>query len=308
METRVAGIVKQAARAVIPRSVRNVLRAPGRAAWWSLAEVRHFLGMDTTLEIRDGFSLRSHPAAYRLAYHFQFDDPEQATEFDSFVAECDAGMRLIDVGAHFGLFSFAALHYGGPAARAVAVDASPSAIRMLREQARINGMSARVEPVCAAAGAEEGWMEMLPMGPEGAGYFLPMRRGHGSKDMLRTPVTTIDILAARHGAPTHVKIDVESFEAEVLKGGRDTFSSPDRPKLFLEVHNAMVRERGARAEEALELVLGYGYEIFDLTGRPRSRDDVLAAELTRVVCLSPGVRARGVRAPAAAATSVAATR
>lgn len=280
--------VKQLARAILPRSVRNVLRAPGRALWWSMAEARHAVGLDTTLQIRDGFSIRSHPAAYELAYHLQFDDPEQAEEFDSFLGECDPGMRLLDIGAHFGLFSLAACQLGGPTARAIAVDASPWATRMVRVQARLNGVQDRIEVVTAAAGSEEGWMEMVPMGTDGAGYFLPGRRDVGSQETTRTPVTTIDALTAKHGVPTHVKIDVESFENEVLKGGRTTFTSAAAPKLFLELHNQMVRDRGARPEESLDLLDEFHYRVFDLTGRPRSRADVLRAEITRLVCLPPG--------------------
>ena len=280
--------VKRLARAILPRSVRNVLRAPGRALWWSMAEARHAVGLDTTLQIRHGFAIRSHPAAYKLAYHLQFDDPEQAAEFDSFVGECDPGMHLLDIGAHFGLFSLAACQLGGPRARAVAVDASPWATRMVRVQARLNRVEDRIDIVTAAAGAEEGWMDMVPMGTDGAGYFLPGRRDVASRETTRTPVTTIDALAAKHGMPTHVKIDVESFENEVLRGGRATFTSATPPKLFLEVHNQMVRDRGARAEESLDLLDEFRYRVFDLAGHPRSREDVLRAELTRLVCLPPG--------------------
>jgi FkbM family methyltransferase len=280
--------VKRLARAILPRSVRNVLRAPGRAMWWSMAEARHAIGLDTTLQIRDGFAIRSHPAAYRLAYYLQFDDPEQAEEFDSFLGECDPEMRLLDIGAHFGLFSLAACQLGGPTARAIAVDASPWATRMVRVQARLNRVHDRIDVVTAAAGAQEGWMNMVPMGTDGAGYFLPERQDVARQEMTRTPVTTIDALAAKHGLPTHVKIDVESFENEVLKGGRATFTAPAAPKLFLEVHNEMVRDRGARAEESLDLLDEFRYRVFDLAGRPRSRDDVLRSALTRLVCMPPG--------------------
>ena len=292
--------LKQLARAILPRSVRNVLRAPGRALWWSMAETRHALGLDTTLQIRDRFVIRSHPAAYDLAYHLQFDDPEQVEEFDSFLGECDPGMRLLDIGAHFGLFSLAACQLGGPTARAVAVDASPWAARMVRVQALLNGVQDRIVVVGAAAGAEEGWIEMVAMGTDGAGYFLPGRRGTAEREMTRTRMTTVDSLAAAHGMPTHVKIDVESFENEVLKGGRATFTSATPPKLFLEVHNEMVRDRGARAEESLELLDEYGYRVFDLNGRPRAREDVLHAPLTRLICLPPGhePRQRPLRGPA----------
>ncbi|MGH2810685.1 MAG: FkbM family methyltransferase, partial [Actinomycetota bacterium] len=36
---------------------------------------------------------------------------------------------------------------------------------------------------------------------------------------VRVPVTTLDALVARHGLPTFIKIDVEGFEAEVIRGG-----------------------------------------------------------------------------------------
>lgn len=281
-------LVKRVVRAMLPRSIRNVVRAPRSTLRWVEYALRHAAGMDEDKEIRPGFRLRCHPAAFPLAYHYQFDDAEQSAEFDSFIAECTPGMHLLDIGAHFGLFSLAAIHYGGARARAVAVDASPTAIAMVRRQIALNGVENRVTCVTAAAGAQVGWMEMLSTGPQGAGYFLPSRGDHGASDMTRTPVTTIDSLAQEYGSFSHIKIDVESWEADVLRGGVATFTGANQPKLFLEVHTAMVCERGARAEDALDLLAQYGYETYDLSGSPRTRASILNAEITRILCLPRG--------------------
>lgn len=275
---------RQLIRAVIPRSIRNIVRAPAASMRWAQYSLRHLVGLDESLELRPGFVLRSHPAAHPVAYHAQRDDPEQVAEFDRFVAECEPGMRLLDIGAHFGLFSLAALHYGGPTASAVAVDASPVAIRMTRVQARLNGVADRLACVQAAAGAAVGWTELLSTGPMGAGYFLPDLGDHPASDRTRTPLTTIDALARTYGTPTHVKVDVESFEADVLRGGRETLTAATRPRLYLELHNEMVAGRGGEPGEAVDLLAAYGYEMFGLDGRRLGRAEVLAPALVRILC------------------------
>lgn len=274
------------ARRVLPRGLRNILRTPSRAIWWAAAEARHRLGIHDTLRIRDGFSVLSHPAAFRMAYHAQLDDPEQVLEFDDFIAACTPGMLLFDVGAHFGLFSLAAVHYGGPAARAVAIDPSPTATRMTRVQAALNRVGKRLAVECAAVGAGDGWLAMVSTGPGGAGYFVVSEPGRAERDVTRTPMVCIDTLAARHGVPTHVKLDVEGFEADAIRGGASTFTGPRPPRLFVELHHEIVAGRGGDPAEALRLLRAYGYTIQNLHGTPVTDAWLLEQPLVRVVASS----------------------
>ena len=93
------------------------------------------------VQIRHGWSLVCHPAAQRFAYFAQNNDQDQIAEFDSFLREITPDAVLIDIGAHFGLFSLAVLHYGGPKAISVAVDPSPMAVRFIKTQAELNQVS-----------------------------------------------------------------------------------------------------------------------------------------------------------------------
>jgi hypothetical protein len=104
---------RKAARFFVPRAVRNWLRSPASSAKWVWDDIKFSCGIKKVVQMRPGWSLICHPATYRCAYHAQQNDPEQIAEFDSFINNSSQGMILLDIGAHFGLFSFAALHYGG---------------------------------------------------------------------------------------------------------------------------------------------------------------------------------------------------
>src|SRR5215472_9866013 len=138
-------------RAVVPRVVRNWIRSPSRSAQWLWDGACFGLGFTRTLQLSPQWSLICHPYAYKVAYQSQIADPEQAEEFHSFQLHCSREMVLFDIGAHFGIFSLAAAHFGGSA---VAVDASPTAIRMAATQARLNRCSDRVRTLCAAVNNE----------------------------------------------------------------------------------------------------------------------------------------------------------
>lgn len=104
---------------------------------------------------------------------------------------------------------------------------------------------------------------------------------------------TIDTLVERMGEhPTHIKIDVESFEAEVIEGAARAIGERGTP-LFLELHNRMMRERGRDPMELVERLRKAGYSSFRIGGRELAPAELVSDEIVRVLAR----RAEGVRTP-----------
>jgi len=187
-------------------------------------------------------------------------------------------MFLFDIGAHFGIFSLAAAHFGG---RAVAVDASPTATRMIEIQNRVNGLESKVRVIRAAVSDAGGVMEMLSSGVFSYGYFK-VAGGRSKSELTRVKAVTIDEMADKFGGPTHIKVDVEGHELAVLRGARATLSHSS-PVLFLELHNEMVISEGRNPGDVLDELAHLGYAMFGLDGQLVSRDAVLERPISRIV-------------------------
>lgn len=265
-------------RATVPRPLRNWLRSPSRSAKWLWDATRFYLGITETLQFSPNWTLTCHPYAYRVAYQAQIADPEQSEEFDNFLLQCSDRMFLLDIGAHFGVFSLAAAHFGG---KAIAVDPSPIATRMIARQAALNGLAKRIRIIKAAVSDESGVVSLLSSGVFSDGYFK-VAQGRTRCELTRTQAITIDQLVSQHGSPTHIKIDVEGQEAAVLRGGRKTLAEFS-PILFLELHNEMVTAEGGDPNLALNELTELGYETFAPKGNSLARDAILQRPIIRIV-------------------------
>ncbi len=259
------------------------------SARWLWDEARHFAGADGVLEMHPGWHVRCHPAVRRSLSSTQLLDPAQREELAEFIAHCSQDLYLFDLGAHFGLFSLAATHFGGPRARAVAVEPSRMAGRLLTVQAKLNGMADRLRVVHAAVGATRGWKKMLPVGVIADGYLVPADGRESESDYVDVRVVTIDYLAEDLGViPTHIKIDVEGAEAAVLRGGQRVLAARPAPILFIELHNAILRQRGDDPQEVLQLLNSAGYDRLCVAGRDTTTDDLGARPVVRFVAQKSG--------------------
>lgn len=273
-------VFKEAIRRLIPRSVRNYLRAPSATLRWWLNERR----APVDYPVRADWKLLCPINAITQAYHLQQDDPSQVQELDDFIGLIRTlpEVRLLDVGCHYGMMSFAAVHYGGATAHALAVDPSLVAGKMVARIAQLNGVQSQVRFHRAAVGATSGELEMVDAGIASAGYMV-LPGDQPAQDRQRIPQTTLDELVTFMGAaPTVIKVDVESYELEVLRGGAQTLPAHSIP-LCLEFHNAMMRARNVDPAQVTALLGAYGYQHYRCAGQPWSPEDVLQPEIVRVI-------------------------
>jgi FkbM family methyltransferase len=219
-----------------------------------------------------------------------------------------SGDVFVDVGAHAGYYALYASRLVGPHGRVYAVEPAASAHAILRANLALNSAT-NVVPVFVAAGASEaraqlveppegntGGMSVRPLSPAGA-----REPAHSAGEVVVKPVTAI--LEEGHRARLSlVKIDVEGFEAEVLRGVEPLFAEGYRPALIVEVHPNGVTS----ATPVLERLLAqFGLRIYELVrdpGRnrfadvPRPREIEELAEVTErcttrttnVLLVSPG--------------------
>jgi len=279
-------------RYVVPRAWRNWLRSPSRSLGWIWDNAKFSAGITRKFSITPDVTVTLHPRAFKVAYQNQIADPEQSAEFKNFTAQCNSKMFLFDIGAHYGLFSLAA---AGLQAKAVAVDPSAEAVRMIARQADLNHEQQMIRVVHAAVSGSKGSLKMLNSGAFSNGYFR-LAAGRPTRELTEIPATTIDELAAEFGAPTHIKIDVEGHEAAVIRGGLETLRKYS-PKLFLELHNELIAMDGGDPNEVVDELYAAGYGVFSLDGDRLERKAILALPLRRVVAMRDQVPANDSRAP-----------
>jgi len=265
----------------VPRTARLWLRHPVQSARWLWHATSARAGATARLRMPHGWEVVCHPAAVP-AFAFERDEPELRAELDAFVAACAEGMVLFDIGAHYGLFTLAALHYGGAAARVVALDPSDAAAAVFDENVRLARGTSRVVRHRAAAGATAGETSLLS-GGAGAWHMM-VAPGEARADVVTVPVLTIDGLVRDSGlVPTHVKIDVEGQEDAVLRGADATLRGA-RPIVFLELHGGIIRRAGGSPVAVLERLRAAGYHSLAIAGRPVSAEDAAAQDVARIEC------------------------
>ena len=134
-----------------------------------------------------------------------------------------------------------------------------------------------------AMGATDGTLEMLTTGPAGSDYLVSAPAGRS--DTISVPQLSLPtVLLRTNFRPTHVKIDIEGFEDDVILGAMKTLSEL-RPIIFLELHGGYLRARGRDPKAVLANLRACGYRSIEQHGETLTDSQIQARNFeSRLVC------------------------
>jgi FkbM family methyltransferase len=165
------------------------------------------------------------------------------------------GGLFVDVGANVGTYTIWAAELG---AEVIALEPAADTFALLQENIALNGY--QVTAVRAAAGDHSGTARFTS-GRDTGNSLAP-------DGPMVTELVTVDALIGDQQV-TGMKVDVEGFEIDVLRGAARALADRRIGLIQLEWNEMSTVSLGADRSPVAELLAGYGYRLYrpDLTGR-----------------------------------------
>lgn len=167
-----------------------------------------------------------------------------ATQF--IVESLKPGALFLDVGSNLGWFSIIAAHFAGTV---YAVDPQEKMVAQVQKNAALNELT-NVHAFCAAVGDATGFVDMPEVGRPGTAV--------NSEAGVKVPVIRLDDYFGDDLMPDVMKIDVEGYEFNVLKGASKVLAHG--PAIAIEMHKSM-SDFGASPKDVFTLLSDHGYRL-----------------------------------------------
>jgi FkbM family methyltransferase len=227
------------------------------------AALRHRQGSNV-VELRAGNHLIKFrtPSAKALWRAKTLLDKEPATIrwIDTFAP----GEVLWDIGANIGIYTL----YAGVVKGIEVLAFEPAAFNhaLLCDNIRLNGLEDRVAAYGLAFADRSGVGTLTVADDEPGAAVASVGTAPVGRLKQAALVFTVDDFIARFAPrfPTHIKIDVDGLEAEILEGARHTLAAPRLKSLLVEVD-----ERDGTRPERIDAVLAeFGFRLIEVQGSP----------------------------------------
>jgi FkbM family methyltransferase len=172
------------------------------------------------------------------------------------------GDTFLDVGAHWGYFTFLAAEAVTRSGRVVAVEADPRIYRILKTNLALNQLP-HVSALHVAAAAEEGTVKLEGYDEAADNWGVSRVRGEAqaSAKAFSVPAKAMDAVLDELGVAKAqlVKMDIEGAEVFALAGMRRGLQEHRYERLLLELHPQQLQEHGHDPAELTRMLTEAGY-------------------------------------------------
>ncbi len=191
--------------------------------------------------------------------------------WQSLMSQVRPGDRIADVGAFVGLYAIALAKRVGTTGRVFAFEPDRANYADLQEHIKLNDAASNTEAIQAAVGAEESHVQFVSNGIE-SHLVAGENGGAPIEGAYEVKCVTLDSMFAESGLDI-LKIDVEGFEEDVLKGASRLFKDAARkPRvIYVEVHPYAWPPIGTTSESLLETLRTSGYTVKHVNGETVER-------------------------------------
>jgi FkbM family methyltransferase len=195
------------------------------------------------------------------------------------------GGTFFDVGANIGLITFGV----GAQRRDLSIHAfepDPENAERWRRNRRLNpGVAAKLEET--AVGATAGEVALVRGGDSGWSFVAEP----GAAGDVDVPVVSLDTYASAHGIPRIdvLKVDVEGYEAEVLRGATSLLERQAIGFIVCELDEILQNRAGGTRDELVAFLSYHGYTPKQIPGAGAQRLRPRSWQTGRDVLFVPGV-------------------
>ena len=193
-------------------------------------------------------------------------------EYQTYVEDASEDAIILDVGGHYG---FTGLPIAATGRRVIAFEPVPRNQRIHMLGVCFNGFFDRYTLVRGAVGAVEGnatlyvptsdWTDNAALGVAAAEYLKDVI---GKSEPVEVRVYTLDSFASKYLSDedvariAFVKVDVQGFETNVIRGGKKLFSRLSPGTLITTEHEMnLIGAAGFKEHEDVDALVALGYSV-----------------------------------------------
>lgn len=201
--------------------------------------------------------------SHRLRYFTESYEPEAWKWLMSQVHEGDC---IADIGAYIGLYAIVLARRTGKNGEVFAFEPDCHSLALFKENVKLNKVGPELKIIESAVGDSDG--EVVYHSRDcSISSVVSSAEKEAAKDLIKVKSQTLDAFFGDKRLDI-LKIDVEGYEMNVLRGARRLLSRQSGyPRaILLEVHPYAWEGYGIRKNEVVELLRGAGYTVQDTSG------------------------------------------
>jgi FkbM family methyltransferase len=221
----------------------------------------------------NGFEIR-----LPLRYARYYENNYESETFKFFEKNIRPDQTILDIGAHIGLYSVFFSKKVGNAGKVICFEPTPGTFSILKQTAELNALTNCIL-VNAAVAEKSGILKFNLTSEDGEGSNAnSLVRTERSVSSTDVKVYSIDDYRREQKIKIDIlKIDVEGYELNALKGAKETFQN-DKPTGILALHPASIEQLGQTLEHIWDLLAEYKCKV-EIHGKPISKDEFSSNKL-----------------------------